>query len=54
MTLRPPRYHRHHHRSLTAILTYDAGEGMKLIWTVDIQQLDFHHFLPLFFSGEPS
>ena len=25
--------------------------GNKLAWKVDIDQLDFHHFLPLFFDG---
>jgi len=28
-----------------------SGNGMKLAWTQDIEELDYYHMLPLFFKG---
>lgn len=27
------------------------GYGQKINWKVDIEDLDFHHYLPMFFDG---
>ena len=29
----------------------EHGPQNKIAWKVDIQQLDYHHYLPIFFEG---
>eukprot|EP00762_Andalucia_godoyi_P005590 ANDGO_00603.mRNA.1 hypothetical protein NAEGRDRAFT_82851 len=32
-------------------IAVDHSGGMKIQWKVDIQKLDYHHYLPIFFDG---
>lgn len=32
-------------------VTIEHGAPNKINWKVDIQQLDYHHYLPIFFEG---
>lgn len=32
-------------------MNFDGASGNSITWKVDIDKLDYHHYLPLFFDG---
>lgn len=40
-----------HNRGDFPIAVHHDGYGNKINWKVDLEKLDYHHYLPLFFSG---
>ena len=32
-------------------IAIEHGPQLKIYWKVEIQQLDYHHYLPIFFEG---
>jgi len=51
---RPPKpstFRKFYKRGLFPISLECDGYGQKINWKVDIEDLDFHHYLPMFFDG---
>eukprot|EP00929_Paragymnodinium_shiwhaense_P124020 TRINITY_DN987_c0_g1_i1.p1 TRINITY_DN987_c0_g1~~TRINITY_DN987_c0_g1_i1.p1 ORF type:complete len:302 (+),score=77.39 TRINITY_DN987_c0_g1_i1:104-1009(+) len=54
MALRPvPRseFRKFYERSDLPIQIFHGSVGGKIAWKVDIEKLDYHHYLPIFFDG---
>lgn len=49
----PSEFRRFYDRGDLPIIVEHSGSGCKLKWTkdVDLTQLDYHHYLPIFFEG---
>jgi len=50
-TSAPTEFRRFYERGDFPLSVEHDTRGNKLAWKVDIDQIDFHHFLPLFFDG---
>ncbi|XP_029166049.1 parkin coregulated gene protein homolog [Nylanderia fulva] len=51
---RPPKpstFRKFYKRGVFPISLENDGYGQKINWKVDIENLDFHHYLPMFFDG---
>ncbi|XP_014472107.1 PREDICTED: parkin coregulated gene protein homolog [Dinoponera quadriceps] len=51
---RPPKpstFRKFYKRGLLPISLENDGYDQKINWKVDIEDLDFHHYLPMFFDG---
>ncbi|XP_066583938.1 parkin coregulated gene protein-like [Prorops nasuta] len=48
---KPSEFRKFYEQGILPISMEGGSYGSKLIWKVDIQQLDFHHYLPMFFDG---
>lgn len=51
MTVHKTEFRRFYERGDFPLNVEHDTRGNKLAWKVDIDQLDFHHYLPLFFDG---
>lgn len=49
--LKPSSFRKYYNRGDFPISMETDGSGHKLAWKVDIEKLDFHHYLPMFFDG---
>jgi hypothetical protein len=47
----PTEFRRFYDRGDLPVTIQHRGNGRKLDWKVDIEKLDFHHYLPIFFDG---
>ena len=49
----PPNteFRRFYERGDLPIAVNHSGTGSKITWKVDVEKLDYHHYLPLFFDG---
>lgn len=47
----PTEFRRFYERGDLPVVIQHRGNGRKLDWRVDIEKLDFHHYLPIFFDG---
>merc|ERR1719265_1842061 len=54
-TMRRPvsktEFRRFYDRGDLPIQIYHGAVGGKIAWKVDIEKLDYHHYLPIFFDG---
>lgn len=48
---KPSAFRKFYERGLFPISLEKEGAGWKINWKVDILNLDFHYYLPLFFDG---
>lgn len=51
---RPPKpstFRKFYKRGVFPISLENDGYDQKINWKVDIEDLDFHHYLPMFFDG---
>jgi len=48
---RPSEFRRFYDRGDLPLCTDFAGATRKIAWKVDIEKLDYHHYLPIFFDG---
>jgi len=44
-------FRRFYDRGDMPLQIYHGGTGGKISWKVDVEKLDYHHYLPLFFDG---
>lgn len=49
--IKPTQFRKFYDRGDFPIQIEHDGAGMKIGWKVDIDKLDYHHYLPLFFDG---
>jgi hypothetical protein len=47
----PTEFRRFYERGDLPIAVQHKGGGCKLDWKVDVEKLDYHHYLPIFFDG---
>lgn len=47
----PTEFRRFYERGDLPIAIQHKGVGNKIDWKVDIEKLDYHHYLPIFFDG---
>merc|ERR1719401_3416650 len=47
----PSEFRRFYDRGDLPIQIFHGAVGGKLAWKVDVEKLDYHHYLPLFFDG---
>jgi len=47
----PTEFRRFYERGDLPVSVQHTAHGRKLDWKVDIEKLDFHHYLPIFFDG---
>merc|ERR1712232_463169 len=47
----PTQFRKFYDRGDLPIQVYHGAVGGKLVWKVEIEKLDYHHYLPLFFDG---
>eukprot|EP00921_Rhytidocystis_pertsovi_P001159 GHVQ01001977.1.p1 GENE.GHVQ01001977.1~~GHVQ01001977.1.p1 ORF type:complete len:361 (+),score=49.30 GHVQ01001977.1:757-1839(+) len=47
----PSEFRRFYDRGDLPISVSHGGTGNKISWKVDIEKLDYHHYLPIFFDG---
>eukprot|EP01010_Urceolus_cornutus_P005521 NODE_969_length_1199_cov_220.571304_g734_i0.p1 GENE.NODE_969_length_1199_cov_220.571304_g734_i0~~NODE_969_length_1199_cov_220.571304_g734_i0.p1 ORF type:complete len:309 (+),score=83.41 NODE_969_length_1199_cov_220.571304_g734_i0:56-928(+) len=47
----PTEYRRFYERGDLPIAIQHRANGNKIDWKVDIEKLDYHHYLPIFFDG---
>jgi len=50
-TIAPTAFRKFYERGDLPIAVHHAGIGNKLKWKVEIEKLDYHHYLPIFFDG---
>ena len=48
---KPSTFRKYYERGVFPITLEDDGNKQKLSWKVKIENLDFHHYLPMFFDG---
>merc|ERR1719426_156918 len=46
-----PEFRRFYDRGDLPIQIHHGGTGNRISWKVDIDKLDYHHYLPIFFDG---
>jgi len=49
--IEPTAFRKFYERGDLPIAIHHAGLGNKLKWKVEIEKLDYHHYLPIFFDG---
>eukprot|EP01064_Diplonema_japonicum_P028725 TRINITY_DN447_c0_g2_i1.p1 TRINITY_DN447_c0_g2~~TRINITY_DN447_c0_g2_i1.p1 ORF type:complete len:291 (+),score=53.87 TRINITY_DN447_c0_g2_i1:59-931(+) len=49
--IQPTEFRRFYDRGDLPIAIQHKGNGNKIDWKVDIEKLDYHHYLPIFFDG---
>jgi len=49
--IQPTEFRRFYERGDLPIAIQHKGVGNKIDWKVDIEKLDYHHYLPIFFDG---
>eukprot|EP00756_Hemistasia_phaeocysticola_P005975 Hpha_TRINITY_DN13603_c0_g1::TRINITY_DN13603_c0_g1_i1::g.122532::m.122532 len=49
--IRPTEFRRFYERGDLPIAIQHKGVGNKIDWKVEIEKLDYHHYLPIFFDG---
>mmetsp|Transcript_123029 Transcript_123029/g.353474 ORF Transcript_123029/g.353474 Transcript_123029/m.353474 type:complete len:309 (-) Transcript_123029:167-1093(-) len=47
----PSEFRKFYDRGDLPISVFHSGGGGKISWKVDIDKLDYHHYLPMFFDG---
>merc|ERR1719482_1263473 len=47
----PTECRRFYDRGDLPVQVFHGGTGNKLSWKVDVEKLDYHHYLPIFFDG---
>merc|ERR1712150_88041 len=47
----PTEFRRFYDRGDLPIQVFQGGNSGKIMWKVDIEKLDYHHYLPMFFDG---
>jgi len=47
----PSEFRRFYDRGDLPIQVHHAGTSNRIAWKVDIEKLDYHHYLPIFFDG---
>merc|ERR1719371_141582 len=48
---KPTQFRTYYDRQDLPIQIYHGAVGGKIAWKVDIEKLDYHHYLPIFFDG---
>merc|ERR1719337_437932 len=49
--IKPSEFRRFYDRGDLPIQIFHGAVGGKIAWKVDIEKLDYHHYLPIFFDG---
>merc|ERR1719240_1371576 len=49
--IKPSEFRRFYDRGDLPIQIFHGSVGGKIAWKVDIEKLDYHHYLPIFFDG---
>eukprot|EP00930_Biecheleria_cincta_P082278 TRINITY_DN7203_c0_g2_i1.p1 TRINITY_DN7203_c0_g2~~TRINITY_DN7203_c0_g2_i1.p1 ORF type:complete len:369 (-),score=68.80 TRINITY_DN7203_c0_g2_i1:95-1162(-) len=49
--IKPSEFRRFYDRGDLPVQVQHNGTGNKIAWKVDIDKLDYHHYLPIFFDG---
>jgi hypothetical protein len=47
----PTDFRRFYERGDLPVTIHHKGNGRCLVWRVDVEKLDYHHYLPIFFDG---
>lgn len=47
----PTQFRKFYERGDLPIAVEHRAGGNKILWKVDVEKLDFHHYLPIFFDG---
>eukprot|EP00920_Eleutheroschizon_duboscqi_P033515 GHVT01080657.1.p1 GENE.GHVT01080657.1~~GHVT01080657.1.p1 ORF type:complete len:287 (-),score=33.65 GHVT01080657.1:4129-4989(-) len=47
----PSEFRRFYDRGDLPISVFHGGSANKISWKVDVEKLDYHHYLPIFFDG---
>mmetsp|Transcript_35636 Transcript_35636/g.81685 ORF Transcript_35636/g.81685 Transcript_35636/m.81685 type:complete len:306 (+) Transcript_35636:99-1016(+) len=47
----PSEFRRFYDRGDLPVQVMHSGTSNKVLWKVDVEKLDFHHYLPIFFDG---
>jgi len=50
-TVTSTEFRRFYDRGDMPLQVYHGSTGSKISWKVDVEKLDYHHYLPLFFDG---
>lgn len=50
-TIQPSEFRRFYDRGDLPIQVHHQGTANRIAWKVDIEKLDYHHYLPIFFDG---
>lgn len=49
--IEPTAFRKFYERGDLPVAVHHSGTGNKLKWKVEIEKLDYHHYLPIFFDG---